>query len=68
MSEKGKIKAVMAVLEQRAKCCRELLRRNKGKNPMYDEYIQGKKEGYEQAIDLLYERLDSITIELTNDV
>ena len=59
----NKIDAIKAVLEKRAEVLRNLLGRT-NLSPIERAHWQGKKDGYEQAIDLLGESLESITIEL----
>ena len=59
----SKIDAIKAVLEKRADVLREVLKRT-NLSPIERAHYQGKKVGYEQAIDLLGESLESITIEL----
>ena len=59
----NKIDAIKAALEKRADVLREVLKRT-NLSPLERAYYQGKKDCYEQAIDLLGESLESITIEL----
>lgn len=59
----NKVDAIKAVLEKRADVLRQVLKRT-NLSPIERAHYQGKKDGYEQAIDLLGESLESITIEL----
>lgn len=58
-----KIDAIKAELEKRADVLRNLLGRT-NLSQIERAHWQGQKDGYEQAIDLLGEPLESITIEL----
>lgn len=74
MNEQDKIDAVIAVLEKRSNCCdvrcgemkrcianlEEEIKQRKAEI----EYATAKKEGYQQAIDLLRNPIESIRIEL----
>lgn len=59
----NKIDAIKSVLEKRSDVLREVLKRT-NLSPMERAHYQGKKDGYEQAIELLGDSLESITIEL----
>ena len=58
MKDAEKIELIKSVLNKR----KEILDRivNKGPNP----YYEGKRDGYQQAIDLLNETIESIRVEL----
>ena len=63
MKQPEKNKAVIGVLKQRADVLRKVLK----SLPFFRRllgYYRGKLEGYEQAIDLLHESLESINVEL----
>ncbi len=64
-SEMTKEKAIIAVLEKRKECVEKAMKiiRATGSVCMYN-YLEGKREGYIQAISLLNEREESILIEL----
>ncbi len=59
--------AILCVLQQRATCCEDAIEAHKkeieARKKMID-YLKAKKEGYDQAIDLLKAPLEGIMIEL----
>lgn len=61
-----KEEAIIAVLEKRADVLRRVLEINKDKPDYskYYKYYEGKLDGFEQALDLLGETLESIMAEL----
>ena len=69
-----KEKAIRAVLEKRSECCemgilaqkKEIARLEEeiAKRKKQIDYLDAKRQGYEQAIDLFGESLESIRIEL----
>lgn len=58
MNNYDKIELIKLVLNKRREILDKVLKN--GKNP----YYEGKKDGYQQAIDLLNEDIESIKIEL----
>lgn len=56
-----KIESIRAVLKKRGDVLCEVLKRNPN---LDDRYYKGKLDGYNQALDLLGESLESISIEL----
>ena len=61
-----KIEAIKAALTARLRITKMLLEKNKDKHDFYKycEYYKGKRDGYQQAIDLLNESYESIAVEL----
>ena len=57
------IDAIKAVLDRRADILRQVLRRT-NLSPQERSYYAGKKDGYDQAIDLLTDTFESICVEL----
>lgn len=58
MNDSDKIELIKLVLNKRKKILDKVLKN--GENP----YYEGKRDGYQQAIDLLNENIESIKIEL----
>lgn len=59
--------AILCVLQQRAYCCERSIDAHKKEiaaRQKQIDYLQAKKEGYYQAIELVKESLDNIMIEL----
>lgn len=59
--------AILRVLEQRAYCCEETIRAVEeeiARQQKKIDYLRAKREVYYQAIDLMKEDLESISIEL----
>ena len=59
--------AILCVLEQRAFCCEQGIAAHKkeiAERQKMIDYLQAKREGYMQAIDLMKDSLESIMIEL----
>ena len=56
--------AIRRVLQKRKAVIEEHILPNKNQTPLNLAYYKGKRDGYQQAIDLLYESLESISIEL----
>lgn len=57
--------AAIAVLEKRSEVCRKVIKDRIRTGRHYDvSFFAGKREGYEQAVDLLKESTESIRIEL----
>ena len=61
----GHTDAAVAVLKKRADVCREVIKQRIETKKHYDvSFFAGKREGYEQAIDLLKSSTESSRIEL----
>ena len=59
--------AVICVLQRRGDICEKAIRAHKREIEKLQkevEYLQAKKEGYDQAMDLLKSSLESISIEI----
>ena len=59
--------AILCVLLQRMDCCDAAIRANEkeiAQRQKMIDYLKAKREGYVQAVDLLKEDLENITIEL----
>ena len=59
--------AIVAVLDKRIGCCRKSIKAHEEEIEAHRKqiaYLEAKMDGYEQAIDLLNQPLESITIEL----
>lgn len=57
--------AIRRVLEKRMAVIEDhILTQKSNQTPLNLAYYKGKRDGYQQAIDLLYESLESILIEL----
>ena len=57
--------AIRRVLEKRMAVIEDhILTPKSNQTPLNRAYYEGKRDGYQQAIDLLYESLESILIEL----
>ena len=60
-AEEAKITAIRSVLKKRQAVLRNIMER--GTSPDL-HYYEGKSDGYQQALDLLAESLESIKVEL----
>lgn len=66
MELKDKEKAILGVLEQRVFYCEQAIEANEkeiAQRQKQIDYLRAKKEGYNQAIDLLKEDLEGIYLE-----
>jgi len=60
----AKVDAIRKVLEKRMAVIEDHILPNRNQTPLNLAYYQGKRDGYQQAIDLLNEPLESIRIEI----
>ena len=59
-----KEKAIRKVLEKRMEVIEEYILPSNNQSPLNLAYYEGKRDGYQQALDLLNDSLESIKVEL----